>query len=85
MITGLETKKMYDEYEIGLKKGFLKQSKGRLDKQLQPVGNLPGMGMLKSKISEMYANPAMIQALRGSQGLIDSLLKNRCLSSINAI
>ena len=77
MITGLETKKMYDEImQIGLKKGFLKTTKGRLDTQLQPVGNLPGMGMLKSKISEMYANPAMIQALRGSQGLIDTLLKN---------
>jgi len=77
MITGIETKKMYDEImEIGLKKGFLKATKGRLDTQLQPVGNLPGMGMLKSKISEMYANPAMIQALRGSQGLIDSLLKS---------
>jgi len=77
MITGLETKKMYDEImEIGLKKGFLKKTKGKLDTQLQPVGNLPGLGMLKSKISEMYANPAMIQALRGSQGLIDSLLKN---------
>ena len=51
--------------EIGLKKGFLKQNKGRLDtQQLQPVGNLPGMGMLKSKISEMYANPAMIQATK---------------------
>jgi len=77
MITGIETKKMYDEImEIGLNKGFLKATKGRLDTQLQPVGNLPGMGMLKSKISEMYANPAMIQALRGSQGLIDSLLKS---------
>ena len=77
MITGLETKKMYDEImQIGLKKGFLKTTKGRLDTQLQPVGNLPGMGMLKSKISEMYANPAMIQALRGSQGLLDTLLKN---------
>ena len=83
MVTGLETKKMYDEImEIGLKKGFLKQNKGRLDTQLQPVGNLPGMGMLKSKISEMYANPAMIQALRGSQGLIDSLLKNRAYRAL---
>ena len=83
MITGLETKKMYDEImEIGLKRGFLKQNKGRLDTQLQPVGNLPGMGMLKSKISEMYANPAMIQALRGSQGLIDSLLKNRAYRAL---
>jgi hypothetical protein len=83
MVTGLETKKMYDEImEIGLKKGFLKQNKGRLDTQLQPVGNLPGMGMLKSKISEMYANPTMIQALRGSQGLIDSLLKNRAYRAL---
>jgi len=83
MVTGIETKKMYDEImEIGLKKGFLKQNKGRLDTQLQPVGNLPGMGMLKSKISEMYANPAMIQALRGSQGLIDSLLKNRAYRAL---
>ena len=83
MVTGLETKKMYDEImEIGLKKGFLKQNKGRLDTQLQPVGNLPGMGMLKSKISEMYANPAMLQALRGSQGLIDSLLKNKAYRAL---
>ena len=83
MITGIETKKMYDEImEIGLNKGFLKATKGRLDTQLQPVGNLPGMGMLKSKISEMYANPAMIQALRGSQGLIDSLLKNRAYRAL---
>jgi len=83
MITGLETKKMYDEImEIGLKRGFLKQNKGRLDTQLQPVGNLPGMGMLKSKISEMYANPAMLQALRGSQGLLDTLLKNRAYRAL---
>ena len=83
MITGIETKKLYDDImEIGLKKGFLKKDKGRLDTQLMPVGNLPGMGMLKSKISEMYANPAMIQALRGSQGLLDKLLKNNAYRAL---
>jgi hypothetical protein len=77
MITGIETKKMYDDImEIGLKKGWLKQTKGRLDTEMQPVGNLPGLGMLRSEISDLYAGPAMIQALRGSQGLIDSLLKS---------
>tara|TARA_R110000787_G_scaffold83226_1_gene179417 strand:- start:4 stop:4578 length:4575 start_codon:yes stop_codon:yes gene_type:complete len=77
LVTNIESKKMYDEImQVGLKKGFLKRNKGTLDTDLQPVGNLPGMGMLKSEISEMFAGPAMIQALRGSQGLIDSLLKN---------
>jgi len=77
MVTGLETKKMYDDImAIGLKNGWLKKNKGRLDTTFEPVGNLPGLGMLKSAISDLYANPAMIQALRGSNGLIDSLLKN---------
>ena len=83
LVTGLETKKMYDEIlQVGLKNGWLQKTKGRLDTQLQPVGNLPGLGMLKSAISDVYANPAMIQALRGSQGLIDSLLKNRAYRAL---
>ena len=83
LVTGIETKKMYDEIlQVGLKKGWLQKTKGRLDTQLQPVGNLPGLGMLKSAISDVYANPAMIQALRGSQGLIDSLLKNRAYRAL---
>ena len=77
MITGIQTKKMYDEIlEIGLKKGWFKKNKGTLDTTLEPIGNLPGLGMLRTNLSDMFASPTMIQALRGSQGIIDMLLKS---------
>jgi len=83
MITGIETKKMYDEIlEIGLKKGWFKKNKGTLDTTLQPIGNLPGLGMLRTNLSDMFANPTMIQALRGSQGIIDMLLKSNAYRAL---
>ena len=83
MITGIETKKMYDEIlEIGLKKGWFKKNKGTLDTTLEPIGNLPGLGMLRTNLSDMFANPTMIQALRGSQGIIDMLLKSNAYRAL---
>tara|TARA_Y100001963_G_scaffold49976_1_gene70005 strand:+ start:8651 stop:13318 length:4668 start_codon:yes stop_codon:yes gene_type:complete len=83
MITGIETKKMYDEIlEIGLKKGWFKKNKGTLDTTLQPIGNLPGLGMLRTNLSDMFASPTMIQALRGSQGIIDMLLKSNAYRAL---
>ena len=70
-------KKIYDEIaQIGLKNGWLKRTKGTLETSLQKVGQLPGMGYLKSDISNLYAIPAFVQAIKGSQGILDSLLKN---------
>ena len=38
--------------------------------------------MLRTNLSDMFANPTMIQALRGSQGIIDMLLKSNAYRAL---
>ncbi len=77
LVSQVGNKKIYDEIaQIGLKNGWLKRTKGTLETSLQKVGQLPGMGYLKSDISNLYAIPAFVQAIKGSQGILDSLLKS---------
>ena len=77
LVSQVGNKKIYDEIaQIGLRNGWLKRNKGTLETSLQKVGQLPGMGYLKSDISNLYAIPAFVQAIKGSQGILDTLLKS---------
>ena len=77
LVSQVGNKKLYDEIaQIGLKNGWLKSQRGTLETQSTKIGQLPGLGYLKSNISNLYAAPPFVQALKGSQGLLDALLKN---------
>tara|TARA_X000001382_G_scaffold32489_1_gene21319 strand:+ start:1867 stop:6405 length:4539 start_codon:yes stop_codon:yes gene_type:complete len=77
LVSQTSNKKMYDEIlQIGLKNGWLKKTKGTLDTRLAKVGQLQGMGYLKSDISNYFAAPEFVQAIKGSQGVLDYLLKS---------
>jgi hypothetical protein len=75
-LTQTNNKKLYDEVaNIGLKEGWLKIGKG-LDQTLQQVGRIPGLGLMNSKISKLYANPELAAAISGSKGILDSFIQN---------
>jgi hypothetical protein len=75
-LTQTNNKKLYDEVaNIGLKEGWLKIGKG-LDPTLQQVGRIPGLGLMNSKISKLYANPELAAAISGSKGTLDSFIQN---------
>ena len=75
-LTQTSNKKLYDEVaNIGLKEGWLKIGKG-LDPTLQQVGRIPGLGLMNSKISKLYANPELAAAISGSKGTLDSFIQN---------
>ena len=69
-LTQTINKKLYDDIaEIGLKAGWLKSSKG-VNQNLQQINNIPGLGLMDSKISKLYA-PSDI-ALSFKNGYLDS-------------
>lgn len=75
-LTQTSNKKLYDEVaDIGLKEGWLKIGKG-IDPTLQQVGGIPGLGLMESKISKLYANPELAAAISGSKGILDSFIQN---------
>jgi hypothetical protein len=75
-LTQTSNKKLYDEIaNIGLKEGWLKIGKG-LDPTLQQVGRIPGLGLMDSKVSKLYANPELAAAISGSKGILDSFIQN---------
>jgi hypothetical protein len=75
-LTQTSNKKLYDEVaDIGLKEGWLKIGKG-IDTTLQQVGRIPGLGLMDSKISKLYANPELAAAISGSKGILDSFIQN---------
>jgi hypothetical protein len=75
-LTQTSNKKLYDEVaNIGLKEGWLKVGKG-IDPTLQQVGRIPGLGLMNSGISKLYANPEIAAAISGSKGTLDSWIQN---------
>ncbi len=54
LVSQVGNKKIYDEIaQIGLKNGWLNRTKGTPETRLQKVGQLPGMGYLKSDNSNL--------------------------------
>lgn len=81
-LTQTSNKKLYDEIaNIGLKEGWLKIGKG-IDPTLQQVGRIPGLGLMNSSISKLYANPEIAAALSGSKGVLDSWIQNEWYRSL---
>jgi len=65
--------------DLGLQQGWLFKSEAaalNAAPDAQFIGNLENLGILKSKISKLYATADMAKAIKGAPGKLDSLLQS---------
>ena len=82
-ITQSANKRMFDRLaDIGQKEGWLFKSKaqgigkGILDVSDRGIGNIKGLGLLKSNISKLHSSKQVLQAIKGTPGTLDSWIQN---------
>jgi len=82
-ITQSANKRMFDKLAaIGQKEGWLFKTKaqgigkGILDISDRGIGEIKGLGLLKSDISKLHSSRQILQALKGTPGTLDSWIQN---------
>jgi hypothetical protein len=82
-ITQSANKKMFDRLaDIGQKEGWLFKSRAQgigkeiLDISDRPIGEIKGLGLLKSNISKLHGSKQVLEAVKGTPGTLDSWIQN---------
>ena len=82
-ITQSANKKMFDKLaDVGKKEGWLFKSRAEgigkeiLDVSDRPIGDIKGLGLLKSPMSKLHGSRQVLEAIKGSPGTLDSWIQN---------
>ena len=82
-ITQSANKRMFDKLaDVGKKEGWLFKSRAEgigkeiLDVSDRPIGDIKGLGLLKSPMSKLHGSRQVLEAIKGSPGTLDSWIQN---------
>ena len=70
---------------LGVQEGWLWKSQAAADAVIgnaQKITQLPGLGILESRLNKMYAAAEVAQAFRGQKGLLDAAIQNAAYRSL---
>jgi hypothetical protein len=86
-ITQATNKKLFDRVAaLGIKEGWLFKDEARANARgildAQKIGNVPGLGFLSSRLSNLHASNDIVKALRGTPGKLDELIQSNAYRAI---
>ena len=86
-ITQTTNKKLMDRIAaLGIKEGWLFKDEARANVRgildAQKIGDVPGLGFLSSRLSNLHASNDIVQAFRGTPGKLDELIQSNAYRAI---